>query len=168
MTAAAAVAPGSPHPCTSRSQGLCCLAGTRRFKPTSFTAPQAQRQEPAATHTSEPQMPHFTVLRCQEASLPTEHGGPALTTKPSHRSVPTIPSKSGNPSPPLSGNLPLCGCQETCFPKAQKAPVLPTVPDQRKAPASPLKSKNIRFPTEESIAVTCYSVGDTRRPSSSR
>jgi hypothetical protein len=41
VTAPAAVAHGSPWPNTSRPQGLCCLVGTRGFKPAGFAAPWA-------------------------------------------------------------------------------------------------------------------------------
>jgi hypothetical protein len=42
------------------------------------------------------------------------------------------------------------------------------MPDNGRTPASPLKSENTRFPTEGRTAVTCYSVGGTRRPASPR
>jgi hypothetical protein len=90
----------------------------------------------------------------QGASLPTDHR--ALTTKPSCERAPAAPSKSGNPVPPLSGNLPHWGCQETFFPKAQKGADFPPLPDHGRAPASLLKRENTRFPTEGRKAITCY------------
>jgi hypothetical protein len=39
VPAAAAVAPGCPCPNASRPQGLCCLVGTRWFKPSGFASP---------------------------------------------------------------------------------------------------------------------------------
>jgi hypothetical protein len=51
--AAAAVAPGSPHPGTSRTHGLCSLVDTRRFKPSGFAAllpPSSSYSVPGAWH----------------------------------------------------------------------------------------------------------------------
>jgi hypothetical protein len=116
------------------------------------------------------QLPHPQVNNillfcwCQEASLLRGDGDPALTTKPSHGKAPTAQSKSKNPALLLSGNLPLCECQETYFPNEQKGPS--TIPNHKRAPASPLNSENTRFSSEGRKAVTCYSVGSTRRPSS--
>jgi hypothetical protein len=93
-----------------------------------------QCQEPTTKHASSPRLHAFLFCWCQEASFPTEHGGPALTKKASCGKAPTAQSKSRNLTPPLSGNLPFCGFQETCFPKAQKYPVLPNVPNHGKAP----------------------------------
>jgi hypothetical protein len=92
------------------------------------------------------------------------HRGPVLTTKPSSGRAPTALSKSRNPDPPLSDNLPFCERQETCFPKAQKGPMVPPILDHRRVPALPSNNKNARFPTEEKKAVTCYSVDIIRRP----
>jgi hypothetical protein len=94
-----------------------------------------------------PRLHALLLCWCYVASLPTEHRGPALTTKLSCRRAPAAPSKSGNPALSLSGNLSFCGCQETYFAKAQKGPVLPTVTDHRRVPTSLLKTKNARFPT---------------------
>jgi hypothetical protein len=92
--------------------------------------------------------------------------GWTLNTKPSHERVPTAPSKSRNPAPPISGNLSFCACQETRCPKAQKGQAFPTVSNHRTVLASPLESKNARFPTELRKAVTYYLVCGTRRPAS--
>jgi hypothetical protein len=102
---------------------------------------------------------------CQEASFPTEHRGPALTSKPSCGRALTVPPESGNPALPLSGNLPFCGCQETCFPKAQKGPVLLTVPNHGRAHFS-IKEQKHRFPIEGRKVETYYSVSVTRRTAS--
>jgi hypothetical protein len=42
------------------------------------------------------------------------------------------------------------------------------MPGHRRDFTSPLKSKNTKFPTEGRKAVTCYSVGGTRKPASPR
>jgi hypothetical protein len=158
MPEAAAMASGSPCPHISRPQGVCCILGTRQFKPASFAAPwvsSAWYSVPGAychTH-SEPLAPCFAILLVPESSLPTEHRGSVINTKFSHGRAPTALSKSENPALPLTGYLSFCGCQETCFPKAQKHPVLPTVPDHRRAPTSPLKTKNATFPIEGRKAV---------------
>jgi hypothetical protein len=55
VPAAAAVAPESPCPGTNRPWGLCCLVGTRRFKPVSFAAPQS-----SSTCYSVPGAHHYT------------------------------------------------------------------------------------------------------------
>jgi hypothetical protein len=71
----------------------------------------------------------FLFCWCQEASLPTEHWGPAFTNKPSHGRISATPSKRRNPASPLSGNMSFCGCQKTCFPSAKG-------PDHGRTPAS--------------------------------
>jgi hypothetical protein len=59
-----------------------------------------QCQEPATTDLSEPQAACFWL---QEASLPTEHGGPALPTVPDSKRVLAPPSKSENDRFPTKG-----------------------------------------------------------------
>jgi hypothetical protein len=86
-----------------------------------------------------------------------------ITNKVSCERAPAAPSNSGNPALPLS-NLPLCGCQDPCFSKPQKDPVVPTMSKDARDSTSLLKNENANFPTERRKAVTCYSVGGTRRP----
>jgi hypothetical protein len=60
-----------------------------------------QCQEPTTTHLSEPQALLFCW--CQEASLPTEHGNPALPTVPDSKRALLPPSKSKNVRFPTKG-----------------------------------------------------------------
>jgi hypothetical protein len=136
MPAAVAMVSGSLHQTQVDPRDCAVLCATDDSSPPTLLHHGhlqlvTQCQDPTATDTSEPQDPCFATLQCQ-ASLPTEHGGPVLTTKPSCGRAPSAPSKSKNPPPPLSGNLPFC--KETCFPKAQKGPAFPTVPNHGKAP----------------------------------
>jgi hypothetical protein len=95
-------------------------------------------QKPASTLANESQAPCFAIMLVPGGFPPPEHGGTVLSTMPFCRRAPTSLSKCGNPGPPLSGNLPLCGCPETCFPKAWKGPGFPTMPDYGRAHTSPL------------------------------
>jgi hypothetical protein len=123
--------PGFPLPCGHWKIQACWLCSPTHLQLAT------QCQEPAAAICPSESKVHI-LLFCwlREAFLPTEHRGSVLTTKPSGRRAPTALSKSGNPTLPLSSNLPLCGCQETCFPKAQKGPVLPTIPGHGESPSS--------------------------------
>jgi hypothetical protein len=97
---------GSPHPgiwC------LYCLSCTRKFKPIDFAVPQiaSKCQKPTATLASEPQAP--ATLLAPKSLFHTEHGGPLITSMASCGRAPAAISKSRDPAPPLSGNLPVCG-----------------------------------------------------------
>jgi hypothetical protein len=62
-----------------------------------------QCQEPITTHLREPQAPGFLFCWCPEASLPTEHGIPALPTVPDSKRALTPPSKSEGARFPTEG-----------------------------------------------------------------
>jgi hypothetical protein len=110
VTAAATVGPGRPCPSTNRRQGLCCKMiqvcwlccpmGTLNLLLSARSPPTHMQVNPR----------FHSLLICwhQKASLPIVYGGPVLTTNSSCGRVLAAPSKSRNPDPQLSGNLPLC------------------------------------------------------------
>jgi hypothetical protein len=69
----------------------------------------------------------------------------------------------GIPDHAMSGHPLLCWCQGPCLSRW----TLPTEPHIERAPNSPLKSQHTRFSNKGLKAVTCYSSGHTRRPTSS-
>jgi hypothetical protein len=159
------VAPGSPIPSTIRPQGLCCLAGTRRFKPSSLLLTGTlylllSVRSPLPHVQVNPRLHALTFCWDQDplqiAEVHSQH-------QAFLQGAPIALSKVRNAAPPLSGSLPHCGCQEIYFPKAQKCPGLYTMLDHRRALVSPLKTKNTSFPSEERKAIICYSVGGTRK-----
>jgi hypothetical protein len=88
IPAAAARAPGSPHPNSSRPQGLCCLVGTTCFRPTGFAAPRASStcySVPRASHHTSKQTPGFAILLAPGGFPPHRAQRPSLPT------VPTVP-----------------------------------------------------------------------------
>jgi hypothetical protein len=125
-----------------------------------------QCQDPTTTHASEPEAPHFAILLAS-GGFPHHR---AWRPNANHHTLTwkslTALSKSGNPAPPLSYNLPFSECQVTCVPQAQKGPALPTVPDHGRVSTSPLKRKTIRIPTEGRKAISYYSESGTRRSAS--
>jgi hypothetical protein len=84
-----------------------------------------QCQEPATTHPSEPQAPGFAIFWHQEASLLTEHRGPALPTVPDSKRTLAPPPKSKNARFPTEGRKAItCHCRQhhkPCPPKYTEA-----------------------------------------------